>query len=152
MNRLHQLLNELSEEINKSRANSGLVENSLQEYKDEFLGMSSSSIYNILLHAHEILEKVSDPTVRENLTEPWLQGMIAITENNMTTIHDFVMSAVTNDDTSSSAASKSRPGLWENIRKKKEREGKDYKPAKRGDKDRPDPDQWKKLTKDNKKK
>lgn len=152
MNRLHQLLNELSEEINKSKANSGLVEDSLQEYKDEFLGMSSSSIYNILLHAHEILEKVSDPTVRENLTEPWLQGMIAITENNMTTIHDFVMSAVTNDDTSSSAASKSRPGLWENIRKKKEREGKDYKPAKRGDKDRPDSDQWKKLTKENKKK
>ena len=30
--------------------------------------------------------------------------------------------------------------LWENIRKKKEREGKNYKPAKKGDKDRPDPD------------
>ena len=27
--------------------------------------------------------------------------------------------------------------LWENIRKKKEREGKNYKPAKKGDKDRP---------------
>lgn len=36
-----------------------------------------------------------------------------------------------------------KPGLWENIRKKKEREGKDYKPAKRGDKDRPDPDAYK---------
>jgi len=38
-----------------------------------------------------------------------------------------------------------RPGLWENIRKKKEREGKNYKPAKRGDKDRPDPEAWKKA-------
>lgn len=38
-----------------------------------------------------------------------------------------------------------RPGLWENIRRKKEREGKDYKPAKRGDKDRPDPEAWKKA-------
>lgn len=38
-----------------------------------------------------------------------------------------------------------RPGLWENIRKKKEREGKKYKPAKRGDKDRPDPDAFKKA-------
>ena len=38
-----------------------------------------------------------------------------------------------------------RPGLWENIRKKKEREGKKYKPAKRGDKDRPDPESWKKA-------
>lgn len=38
-----------------------------------------------------------------------------------------------------------RPGLWENIRKKKEREGKKYKPAKPGDKDRPDPEAWKKA-------
>lgn len=38
-----------------------------------------------------------------------------------------------------------KPGLWENIRKKKEREGKDYKPAKKGDPDRPDPEAWKKA-------
>lgn len=38
-----------------------------------------------------------------------------------------------------------RPGLWENIRKKKEREGKKYKPAKKGDKDRPDDDSFKKA-------
>jgi hypothetical protein len=38
-----------------------------------------------------------------------------------------------------------KPGLWENIRKKKEREGKDYRPAKPGDKDRPDPESWKKA-------
>ena len=40
---------------------------------------------------------------------------------------------------------KEKPGLWENIRKKKEREGKKYKPAKRGDPDRPDPEAWKKA-------
>jgi hypothetical protein len=40
---------------------------------------------------------------------------------------------------------KEKPGLWENIRRKKEREGKDYKPAKPGDKDRPDPEAWKKA-------
>lgn len=38
-----------------------------------------------------------------------------------------------------------RPGLWENIRRKKEREGKKYRPAKPGDKDRPDPDAWKRA-------
>lgn len=43
---------------------------------------------------------------------------------------------------------KERPGLWENIRKKKEREGKNYKPAKRGDPDRPDPESWKKAQSD----
>jgi hypothetical protein len=40
-----------------------------------------------------------------------------------------------------------KTGLWDNIRKKKEREGKNYKPAKPGDDDRPDPKMWKKLTK-----
>ena len=38
-----------------------------------------------------------------------------------------------------------KPGLWENIRKKKDREGDNYKPAKRGDPDRPDPESWKKA-------
>jgi len=41
-----------------------------------------------------------------------------------------------------------KPGLWENIRKKKKRDGKKYKPAKRGDKDRPDPEAWKKAQND----
>lgn len=46
-----------------------------------------------------------------------------------------------------SDAKKDKPGLWENIRKKKEREGKNYKPAKPGDKDRPDPEAYKKAQK-----
>ena len=41
--------------------------------------------------------------------------------------------------------SEAKPGLWENIRKKKEREGKKYKPAKLGDPERPDPESWKKA-------
>lgn len=35
--------------------------------------------------------------------------------------------------------------LWENIRKKKKREGKNYKPAKKGDKDRPSKESWEKA-------
>jgi hypothetical protein len=38
-----------------------------------------------------------------------------------------------------------KPGLWENIRKKKEREGKKYRPAKPGDPDRPNKDAFKKA-------
>lgn len=38
-----------------------------------------------------------------------------------------------------------KPGLWENIRKKKDRLGKKYRPAKPGDKDRPDPNAWKRA-------
>jgi hypothetical protein len=41
--------------------------------------------------------------------------------------------------------SEAKPGLWENIRKKKEREGKKYRPAKPGDPDRPDKEAWKKA-------
>lgn len=40
-----------------------------------------------------------------------------------------------------------KSGLWENIRKKKERLGKKYRPAKPGDKDRPDPESWKQAQK-----
>lgn len=39
----------------------------------------------------------------------------------------------------------SKPGLWENIRKKKQRQGKNYRPAKPGDKDRPSKEAWEKA-------
>ncbi|MEY4570998.1 MAG: Pelagibacter phage [Bacteroidota bacterium] len=38
-----------------------------------------------------------------------------------------------------------KTGLWENIRKKKERMGKNYRPAKPGSKDRPSKEAWKKA-------
>ena len=43
-----------------------------------------------------------------------------------------------------------KKGLWENIRDKKKREGKNYKPAKPGDKDYPDPKSLKKAQKSSK--
>jgi len=43
--------------------------------------------------------------------------------------------------------SESKNGLWDNIRKKKKRMGDNYKPAKPGDKDRPDSKSWKKAQK-----
>ena len=42
-------------------------------------------------------------------------------------------------------------GLWDNIRRKKAREGKNYKPAKKGDPDRPDEKSWKKAQQSKKK-
>ena len=235
----------------------------MEEYKQDFYEMSIASIRAIATHATEILNSLENPIIKENLTESWLQGRIAITEDYMRTIHDyimytkeeaskadsyndinqfelgpstmknlddlygddeandplnntnamlnhvtaiyncmgnmteklkdqtvhkrltdagwhdkisamyhtscqmqdFVMNAPLADDDKTMVASEefdedqkesdlpvdtksgSKPGLWDNIRKKKERMGKKYKPAKPGDKDRPDPDQWKKLTK-----
>jgi hypothetical protein len=48
-------------------------------------------------------------------------------------------------DAMSGYAEAEKPGLWENIQKKKQREGKNYKPAKPGDPDRPDPEALKKA-------
>lgn len=51
-----------------------------------------------------------------------------------------------------SEAKKDKPGLWENIRNKKKREGKNYRPAKPGDKDRPSKEAYEKAQKPSKKK
>lgn len=118
-------------------------EDELSEYKEDFFEMSVGSLRAISTHAQEILNSLENPKVKENLTESWLQGKIAITEDYMRTIHDFIMYVTENDDTVLAA---DMPGLWENIRKKREREGKKYRPAKPGDKDRPNTEQWKKLT------
>lgn len=122
------------------------IEQEFMEYKNDFFEMSLGSIKAIATHAQHILDSITEPSVKENLTESWLQGRIAITEDYMRTIHDFVMFVTENDDESEAG---SKRGLWENIRRKKDRMGKNYKPAKKGDKDRPDPEQWNKLTKDN---
>jgi|TARA_R100000700_G_C3169121_1_gene143905 hypothetical protein len=52
------------------------------------------------------------------------------------------------DETEEWDIAQAKPGLWENIRKKKEREGKNYKPAQPGDPDRPTQEQIKKAQSD----
>jgi hypothetical protein len=120
------------------------VEQEMMEYKNDFFEMSVGSIKSIMIHAQNIINALEQPSVKENLTESWLQGKIAVTEDYMITIHNFVMFGPSETDTE---AAENRPGLWENIRKKREKMGKNYKPAKPGDKDRPGSDQWKRLTK-----
>lgn len=119
----------------------------MMEYKNDFYEMSLGSIKSIMTHAQNILNALDQQYVKDNLTESWLQGKIAVTEDYMITIHNFVMFGPSETDTEGAEAAKNLPGLWENIRKKRERMGKKYKPAKPGDKDRPDSKQWKKLTK-----
>jgi hypothetical protein len=159
------------------KANASLdASESLEEYKNDFYQMSVGSLNSIKKHADNILESLENPVVKENLTESWLQGKIAITEDYMLTIHNYVMFVEDNDEETEESEvdaaaedltvdnmyfpeaseyvtaeevafdesdvieydiAKERPGLWENIRRKKKREGKNYKPAKPGDKDRP---------------
>jgi hypothetical protein len=196
----------------------------MQEYKNDFYEMSLGSIRAIATHAQSILNSIDDEQVQENLTEPFLQGRIAITEDYMRSIHDYVMFSESEADDMSTKTEKKKkmppfappsipstpsggpsvapaipaeiteisnkkkkhkqininslpkyqyvntnmnddsedeqttpqenqtlsgdkPGLWDNIRKKKQKEGKNYRPARPGEKDRPEPEQWKKLTK-----
>lgn len=149
MDRIYDILHSVTESLknNESEVENETPETELQEYKQDFFNMSVGSIKAIATHANNILASLDNPKVAENLTESWLQGKIAVTEDYMRTIHDFIMYV---SETADSISAADRPGLWENIRKKKERQGKNYKPAKPGDKARPDPKMWKKLTKDSK--
>jgi hypothetical protein len=63
----------------------------LEEYKKDFFEMSVGSLNSIKKHADNILMSLDNPMVKENLTESWLQGKIAITEDYMLTIHNYVM-------------------------------------------------------------
>ena len=123
------------------------AEKSLTEYKNDFLEMNVGSLMSIMKNAERILASMEDPKVKENLTESWLQGKIAITEDYMTTIHDFVKYSPADDDKQDMTPA----SLWENIRKKKLREGKNYKPAQPGDPDRPSPEALKRAQKKSKK-
>ena len=197
MDRIHNILNSVNETLanaaqktykdqKEDESPEMEMQEEMQEYKDSYYGMSIGSLKAIASHAMDILNNLDNPTVKENLTAAHLQGMIAVAEDHLRSIHDFVMFVEEDDDTEESESavttvepqkekkkkrvrikdlphyryyseyedemedntiSGNRPGLWDNIRKKKEKMGKNYRPAKPGDKDRPDPDQWKKLTK-----
>jgi hypothetical protein len=112
-----------------------------KELHTDYLKENMGALASIVKNAQDILSSLADENIENHLTEAWLQGKISETQDYMETIHDFVKySRVEAEDSNMTPAS-----LWENIRKKKEREGKKYKPAKPGDKDRPKKDAWKKA-------
>ena len=63
----------------------------LEDYKEDFYEMIVGSITSIQVHAQNILNKLNDPMVKENLTEPFLQQTAALAEDYMITIHNYVM-------------------------------------------------------------
>jgi hypothetical protein len=68
-------------------------ESEMEEYKNEYLEMSIGSLNSIKTHAENILNALNDENVKENLTESFLQGKIAITEDYMVMIHNYIMFA-----------------------------------------------------------
>jgi hypothetical protein len=63
----------------------------LDEYKNDFLEMNIGSLRAIMHHAQDILDSLNNPSVKENLTEPFLQQTAALAEDYMITIHNYVM-------------------------------------------------------------
>jgi hypothetical protein len=53
--------------------------------------MIVGSINSIYQHSKNVIEKLNDPMVKENLTEPFLQQMAILAEDYMITIHNYVM-------------------------------------------------------------
>jgi hypothetical protein len=76
--------------------------NEMTEYKQDFYEMSVGSIKSIMTHAYNILKSLDNPDIKNNLTESWLQGKIAVTEDYMITIHNFVMFGRSETDTEGS--------------------------------------------------
>jgi len=66
-------------------------EDEFEEYKNDFLGMSIGSLKSIQHNVNAILDNLENPNVKENLTESWLQGKIAVTEDYMTMIRNYVI-------------------------------------------------------------
>lgn len=152
--------------------------NDIDEYREEFYEMAVSSLVEMQNKITHLLMCLDHMDLHKKLTTPWLQSKIAVAEDHIDTICDFVMFSFEPDDidnsdpfdpsntdeaerivdtdpdhlsdyspTAPENTMEAKDGLWDNIRKKREREGKNYKPAKTQKQGRPDPETWKKLTK-----
>jgi hypothetical protein len=78
------------------------MEDEFEDYKEDFYEMIVGSINSIYQHSKNVIEKLNDPMVKENLTEPFLQQMAALAEDYMITIHNYVMFNKENEESSAS--------------------------------------------------
>lgn len=86
----------------KSLAQVEEVEDDFEDYKEDFYGMIVGSINSIYQHSKNVIEKLNDPMVKENLTEPFLQQMAILAEDYMITIHNYVMFNKENEESNAS--------------------------------------------------
>jgi hypothetical protein len=76
----------------------------IEDYKEDFYEMIVGSINSIYQHSKNVMDKVNDPMVKENLTEPFLQQMAALAEDYMITIHNYVMFNKENEEIEAKAS------------------------------------------------
>ena len=63
----------------------------LAEYKKDLYEMAIGSIASIKSHAENILASLDDLKVQNNLTETWMQGKLAVAEDYVVSVHNYVM-------------------------------------------------------------
>jgi hypothetical protein len=66
-------------------------EEELEENKSDLYEMAVGSVRSIQAHAAAILASLEDVKVQDNLTETWMQGKLAISEDYIVTVHNYVM-------------------------------------------------------------
>ena len=87
------LFSESSQEVglNAPEMEDETPEQELSETNKDLYGMAVGSITSIKAHADNILNALNDPKVQENLTETWMQGKLAVAEDYLVTVHNYVM-------------------------------------------------------------
>jgi hypothetical protein len=172
MDRLNDILNEVGKaaesrlknkaddynDINQFELGPSTMKNLDDLYGDDEENTQLNNTNAIMTHLmgmynciSNVMKKIENSDMHQMLTDAGWHDKIHAMYQTSQQMEDFVMNAPLADDDKTMVAddtqSKDKTGLWDNIRKKKERLGKKYRPAKPGDKDRPDTEQWKKLTK-----
>lgn len=143
----------------------------MNNLSEEFHQIAVSYLVGMQHKIGELLDNMKNPSAAEKLTKPWVQSKITLAVDYIGCVHDYLMFSREPADTEQQPdvadkivepdpehlndytvtypynTMEAKDGLWDNIRKKREREGKNYKPAKTQKEGRPDSETWKELTK-----
>jgi hypothetical protein len=63
----------------------------MDDHDMEALEMSETQLSAIADKAEQLLEAMSDPEVADDILEPWIQNKLAILDDYMATIYDYIM-------------------------------------------------------------
>jgi type III secretion system FlhB-like substrate exporter len=78
-------------DLNAPEMENESAEDELLETKKDLYGMAISSLASIKAHSDAILNSLNDLKVQENLTETWMQGKLAVAEDYVVSVHNYVM-------------------------------------------------------------
>ena len=78
-------------DLNAPEMENESAEDELLETKKDLYGMALASLASIKAHSDAILNSLNDLKVQNNLTETWMQGKLAVAEDYVVSVHNYVM-------------------------------------------------------------